>query len=36
MNLQASFAHGFGPDAKSSIEPTNNDNKFFIALSMLL
>jgi hemolysin activation/secretion protein len=29
INLQASFAHGFGPDARSSVQQTYNDNKFF-------
>lgn len=35
LNLKASFAHGFGPDAKSSVHSTYNNNKFFIQASVV-
>jgi hemolysin activation/secretion protein len=35
LNLSASFAHGFGKNATSVVDPTSN-NKFFIQLSVLL
>ena len=35
INLQASFAHGFGPDAKSTTQETYGDNKFFVQASVV-
>jgi hemolysin activation/secretion protein len=35
FSLRASFAHGFGPDAKSTVQPTYNDNKLFVQASVV-
>jgi len=35
LNLNASFAHGFGDNAVSVVNPTSSNNKFFIQLSAL-
>jgi len=35
INLRVSFTHGFGPDAKSTTQPTYDNNKFFVQTSMV-